>query len=436
MVTQAAAAAKDIFTPRIPSKNISLALPGITSLARQTTAELLEQNHAQFHCFFNERGFHNHLNHALLASYSMGASPQRLRDIYADNAREQAPIGPVLKTFTSSDWKSEFGKREYYHSYLEFFRNEITRLGGPIQAIVHYAFDEALSGRFISGAFHPLIQTGYGIDFGTDALVAEGLALTAMTTPSMASFLVKPATTVDKLAQKVAAAQLSISSVSSSSPKTLTDILSDLREDRELDDVTHYARPNKVIDVSESKVAAQKIHKLVSEWVIEENAKDIEAKTIDLYKAYVLIVGATGFGNGKVKQDFFLMHALTSVLFVHRLVQDLPPRNAVSLLKSHLSVSLAFYIARGRPKINMDALLNYKGKQPLDATNPWLSLIKRAIDIDEVHVTKVVRACALGDLYFGTEEPFGRLLVNTAQIALDLHGDWEFEGVGWPEAYE
>jgi hypothetical protein len=72
----------------------------------------------------------------------------------------------------------------------------------------------------------------------------------------------------------------------------------------------------------------------------------------------------------------------------------------------------------------------------LDTSNPWLSLVKRAIDTDDVHITKVVRSCALGDLLFGADESFSKLLMNTAQIAVDVKGDWEFEGVGWPQAWE
>lgn len=130
------------------------------------------------------------------------------------------------------------------------------------------------------------------------------------------------------------------------------------------------------------------------------------------------------------------MHALTSVLFVHKLAHALPPAYAVSCLTSHLGASLAYYISRGRPQVNIDALLNYRGRQTLDPSNPWLSIIKRAIDINEVHATKVVRSCALGDLLFGAEESFSQLLLHTAQIALDLKGDWEFEGVGWPQTWE
>ncbi|KAG0379690.1 hypothetical protein BGX24_012140 [Mortierella sp. AD032] len=423
---------KKLFIPQIPSKNISLALPGITKLARETVADLLEENHYKHHCFFNEKGLHNHLVHAVLASYSLGATPERLRAIYESHAMEQRPIGSVKKNFTSADWKSEIGNQEFYASYLEFFRQEVPKLGRA-EAIVNYAFDTDVLGRTFSGAFHPLIHLGYGIDFGIDAIVAEGLAMMAVTSKMMAPFVVAPATMIENVTTKIVS-QLSISEPPSA--KKIVDILTAIREDRELDDVTSYPEVNKTMDVAKSKVAASKVQKLLSEWKVEETVQDIDLKAKELYKACLLFVGGTGLRNGKVKQDFFLMHALTSVLFVHKLAHVLPPAYAVSCLRSHLGVSLAYFISRGRPPVDVDALLNYCGKCALDPSNPWLSIIKRAVDIDEVHVTKVSRSCALGDLLFGTEESFSQLLLNTAQISLDLKGDWEFEGVGWPQTWE
>ena len=258
-------ASKRLFIPQIPSKNISLALPGITKLARETVAELLQENHNKHHCYFNEKGFHNHLVHGVLASYSLGATPERLRAIYESHAVEQRPLGSIKKNFTPVDWKSEVGNQEFYASYLEFFRQEVPKLG-RVEAIVKYAFDTDVIGRTFSGAFHPLIHLGYGIDFGIDAIVAEGLAMMAVTSTMMSPFVVAPATKVEKVTTKIAS-QLSISEPTSA--KTVVDILSALREDRELDNVTFYPEVNKTMDVAKSKVAASKVQKLLSEWKVE-----------------------------------------------------------------------------------------------------------------------------------------------------------------------
>jgi len=258
-------ASKKLFVPQIPSKNISLAFPGITGAARETVAEQLEENHYKNHCYFNEKGFHNHLIHGVLASYSLGASPERLRAIYKSHAAEQRPIGAVKKNFTSADWKSEVGNKEFYASYLEFFRQEVPKLG-RVEAIVKYAFDTDVIGRTFSGAFHPLIHFGYGVDFGIDAIVAEGLAMMTVTSKMMTPFVIAPATAVEKMTTKIAS-QLSLSEPSSA--KTIVEILAALREDRELDNVTSYPQPNKSADVVKSQVAVSKVQKFLSEWKVE-----------------------------------------------------------------------------------------------------------------------------------------------------------------------
>lgn len=258
--------ANALFTPQIPSKGISLALPGITRQARETVTELLKENHYMHHCFFNDKGFHNHLTHAVLASYSFGASPERLRAIYESHAVEQHPIGPVKRSFTSSDWKSEIGNHEFYASYLEFFRQEVPKLG-RVEAIVKYAFDADLVGRTFSGAFHPLIHLGYGIDFGIDAMVAEGLSMMAVTSTMMVPFVVLPATTVEKVTSKLVS-QLSVSE-KAFSPKTVVDILNVIREAHALDDVTSFPATDKFTDIATSKVAASEIQKVLSAWHIE-----------------------------------------------------------------------------------------------------------------------------------------------------------------------
>jgi len=57
-----------------------LQLPGITEESRRTTAKLILKNHVSYHCFFNDKGFHNHLIHHVLAAFSLGAPPKRLEE--------------------------------------------------------------------------------------------------------------------------------------------------------------------------------------------------------------------------------------------------------------------------------------------------------------------------------------------------------------------
>jgi hypothetical protein len=257
---------RSLFLPQIPSKNISLALPGITKEARDTVADLLVKNHLEHHCFFNERGFHNHLVHGVLAAYAMGASPKRLTAIYEDNASYQRPIGSVLTTFTESDWKSQLGKRNYYASYLEFFHKEVKRLGHK-EAFYKYALDTDMIGRSFSGAFHPLIHMGYGFDFDMDGIFVEGLAMAAVTGTLMGNVVVRPVNTIEKVASKVAT-QLSLTKPANE-PKTIVDILKSIREDHDLDDVCPFSMPDKTENGAKNPKAINKIQQCLASWEIE-----------------------------------------------------------------------------------------------------------------------------------------------------------------------
>lgn len=263
IMTSITHADRKLFLPQLPSKNISLAIPGISKESRDTAAELLEQSHIKYHCFFNEKGFHTHLAHGVLAAYSFGARPDRLREIYEYHATSQLPIGSVEKVFTQSDWKSELGDRKYYASYLEFFQNEV-KLLGRVAAFGRYALDPDMIARSFSGAFHPLIHMGYGFDFEVDGVFAQGLAMAAVTSTLMAPFVVRPANAIEKVTAKVAT-QLSLSK-SADTPKTIVDILTNIREDHDLDNVLDYSMNNKTMEAAKQEKVIAKIQQSTSAW--------------------------------------------------------------------------------------------------------------------------------------------------------------------------
>ena len=87
-------------------------LPGITSETQKLTMELLQKNHDKFDIFFNEKGFHNHFVHHLLAAYSLGGSQQLLNRIYERHLSYQRPKAPPKVTITRDNWTQYLGKNE------------------------------------------------------------------------------------------------------------------------------------------------------------------------------------------------------------------------------------------------------------------------------------------------------------------------------------
>ena len=137
------------------------------------------------------------------------------------------------------------------------------------------------------------------------------------------------------------------------------------------------------------------------------------------------------------------MHVVTSSLFLPSLVAYLSPASSVLLLRKHFITSLAWWVARGRPAIDLHAF--YAGTSPNAAApptlagpslapegttpNPWLALVESALVHPDDHIAKVQRALlhyaqvygerasgAFGGALEGVEVLDGTLFARVAQL--------------------
>lgn len=103
----------------------------------------------------------------------------------------------------------------------------------------------------------------------------------------------------------------------------------------------------------------------------------------------------------EVKVDFFLMHCVTTSIFLTIYVaQDwITPQNKAKFLEWKGRFDLLTYAAAGVPELHIDEIKNYVSKVPHDgAGNPWLSIIDRGLRVeDDGHTIKTVRALVNGE---------------------------------------
>lgn len=103
----------------------------------------------------------------------------------------------------------------------------------------------------------------------------------------------------------------------------------------------------------------------------------------------------------EVKVDFFLMHCVTSAIFISAFnAQDwITPESKARLLEWKTRFDILTYVAVGAPVLHTDEIKNYEPKVSQDGDgNPWLDIIKRAIHADDDgHTIKTIRALAYGE---------------------------------------
>jgi hypothetical protein len=92
--------------------------------------------------------------------------------------------------------EEHWGDDNYYHDYLDFFTSEIQRdCGDGRRTVERWMFEEDVGkrGQFytrcMTGAYHPFIHLGYGLEFDLNCMLAEGLAQAAIHSPMVAPLM-------------------------------------------------------------------------------------------------------------------------------------------------------------------------------------------------------------------------------------------------------
>jgi len=165
----------------------------------------------------------------------------------------------------------------------------------------------------------------------------------------------------------------------------------------------------------------------------------------------VLYSGTTRPGH-EVKLDFFLMHILTSAMFLPFFVNNLSLAQSARLLKAHFATAVVVYIACNRPQIYLENVYSYKSELDFndEVSNPWLKVIERTIAHEDTHLVKAIRALMYGEIYLTNckegdqraperKELTSRYWLNSAKMTLDCLRDgrwWEHDCIGFDEVWQ
>lgn len=135
-----------------PSTDTGVYSSGVTEDAARTASEVLQEDMATHHVFFNDDGFHSmfsfstsmacseadaaqdHIVHQILTIYALGADPAEIKAAYKRNASYQRPVLPTAVNVVQGMRDTAIfikclGKEENYPNFLAFFQEEIDAKG-------------------------------------------------------------------------------------------------------------------------------------------------------------------------------------------------------------------------------------------------------------------------------------------------------------------
>ncbi|KAJ7112407.1 hypothetical protein C8R43DRAFT_961813 [Mycena crocata] len=449
-----------------PVKKGLVNIPGASPASLALLQELLRKDYEEHHCFGLTPGF---------TTISLTISMQK-------PLHKPGSTGPA-EDLTPANWTRRLGKSEAYPDYLAFFASQISATGVST-TLQRYVFSPSANGngglmliRIVSGLMHPFIQLGYGVEFGQDFMVAQGLAQAAVTPPGGVPAFDMPS------------AMPTFENTNKPSPSLLS-LLREAYDSPILVPVMPYEPEALMIKrlrdwMSDPKRGAE-IRRIYSKWTIDIDGGDeeIDKKVQECILQATLLFASTGKPGRKPRVDFFLMHYLTGVLFLPSVLKLLDTTIAkAQLVHSYVRVAALILMLRGRPRINIPLIMSYPmypqppgvtavaspsafGK-PDDAagSNPWLAIIKNSLHHPEPHVAKAVRTLYYAaqlyghtsagafagsfdesgaETHSGSTTLDGTVFIRAAGVMSQAMGwvivgeegaDWDRSGLGWEEAW-
>ncbi|KAJ3919546.1 hypothetical protein F5877DRAFT_39986 [Lentinula edodes] len=420
--------------------------PGSTPDSTAILRQLLQENHEKWHIFFNNIvAFDSHISHRLLALWALGANKEVLKAAYESDSEpdKERPAFSSPEPITSANFRDhlrdERQKFRYFNAYVQFFTDILMVQKKDVASVLEDFVFSGLdvktrdeNGRiiqsplfvpFFEGLLHALIFVGYGLEFSLPGMIIEG---------SLACIFAQFSTyyNIENLTLKFRKS-LDPGFHGTHAFTILAHVMKDpilVVKEANADDIFAF--------LSEKEGEKSKLLRQYSDrWSFNaSDAKEVDRKIEELQWMNTLIFTVAGFEKSKqddFRADFYFMHLVTSSLFLPSLTAHLSPSSQELLLRGYFAISLAIYVARGRPKIDPKPLFEvamndsvfYPVEDPSIAPstlsilsssskefkepNLWLPLISRAILHPDDHVSKFQRAMAhYANLYGSTPKGF------------------------------
>ncbi|VDC05665.1 unnamed protein product [Peniophora sp. CBMAI 1063] len=375
-----------------PTSTGNLFMPGASAASAAVLVENLKHNYLHNNIFFKGVLFHNHSMDHTLAVYALGGSPEAVAEVYKSHNYNE-PILPSPEPITDANVLEHLGDAKFYNAYVIYFCKALKAASSTADLLDRFLFSPAYNynanlpagaqqplmvDRFLAAIFHPLIHLGYGVEFGIQQQIAEGLAHAAVhPTYEADAFSPDLFTSADPYARGLSGTVNSTSKERPSYLSLLFDVLSDQRLGPEGLDLPFEEKPGEQTFLALTKAGGPKmVSELVNKWydswtvgMSDDELEDrIEGMVEDAVLTVSVVYGVGGYaakGDRVLNADFGAAHFVTSANFilslclrqertrVQALQPPLPLASRLLLLRSYLTVIMVWSI--GRPLPTMDA---------------------------------------------------------------------------------
>jgi hypothetical protein len=364
-------------------------------MSRAVIDKLIAHSSAN-HQVLDHHGFHTHTAHHLGSLYFLGATADRIEQLYKGMHDEVNFYKPSPHEITRANWRQLLGDKRFCKAYQDFFDQELTASGDHWrEKFLEFLLDnkpEPMINGVVGGVAHPLIHIGYTFELDSRVVACEALTLSAVCYNYLHEV-------IDKLKPPKFGS------------KSALTIFQDLRSDVRLPIFDGPGVGNLEPSV---KTSTDLVLSHYDQWLL--NVNDLDAAIEELFDLTVYLYGAT-HKHDQIDFDFFLLHLLTSMHGIRMIYPHLNDRElAEHLLLQFFYFASIVYIAQLRPEINKTLIHDYKLD---DGKQNWDYVIDRSVNTElaeDSHLVKVVRALRDAEAAYGVKDG---LYLKTAVKTID-----------------
>ncbi|KID82331.1 hypothetical protein MGU_10361 [Metarhizium guizhouense ARSEF 977] len=329
--------------------------------AAQAASELLQKDLEGHHVFLNNKGFHDHMLHHILALYGTGASVSQLRKAYDMRhplQRSTQPPHDDVAADLRASWSNStkyLGQEQYYPDFLAYFQSVI-RTKGYESVVNEYLF------KGDAAADDILKQP---------AVVAEALAETCVHRLEGLDQLLLPS----ERRGRVPSPQ--------SQEQPLLSIYHDIRSNHDLSVAVEIDDGADKIQAGVLKRAREPMLKILER--VSVNPSKLEERTAEMMHAIIYIgSGAAIHPPQHVKYDFSLIQDWISLCTKAR------------MLEWKIRMDLLQYVAQASPAFSVESIVNYTPKLQHGSMTSVRDIGVRLQSFgDDGHAIKQARATAV-----------------------------------------
>ncbi|MGB0910776.1 MAG: questin oxidase family protein [Nitrospirales bacterium] len=350
-------------------------------------------NDQSYHIEFN--GFlTNHVKHAVIALYRLGASPERIQE-YFDTYVRCTPYGYGVDparhsdhTITEDNWQKYLGQHCNFSSYCQFFDRQEKELG--MDRLLSEYVPILLPGC-VGSLMHGTIHLGWSLDSKNRWMIIEGLAYMAFSYLSCNPDRTYPATHDQEKDSSVLDSFLRIVDAWEADRNALHDWLETTLADNKYTAANGF-HPELAITGTQfniAKVLAEG-HPLIHNTPTWIEKQEISVVWKELYETMSLLF-MTQPG------DFLILHLITSLHAMEQISNQLPTDQQKRAIRCYWTAMLAIVFSRGEvPTRAVLEALHAQYNDVVDDTESakagesWESIVARALIEAEEHNPKLV----------------------------------------------